>query len=303
MTSQIQPGARTPETLIVNISPPKCGTTGLYGCLTRCADVASPSIKEARFFIDDESERYPDLPPALHFVGNWKFGPSWFWSLFERDHLASRANALDFTTYYSLSDGAPANVRAVFPVVRAIFVVREPVERFVSHYWQYRKMGIELPPISDVIRGGDDLSRFFFDFADYDATWRRWASRVGREAIYVIDFARLKDRGFVTGEVRARLGLHDFEYAPTRSEENRAGLPRIASLQGAMFSKAATAIANLVPPALKPPLLRLRRQLLSLNIREQQYPSLAAADRELLSERLTPARAFYDAHRDARPTP
>jgi hypothetical protein len=288
---------RRPATLIVNISPPKCGTTGLYGCLTRCRDVAAPSIKEARFFVDDESVRYPSLPAALRFTGNWKLGASWFWALFDPAALASCPNALDFTTYYALAEGVPANVRMLFRRVRAILVLRDPVDRFVSHYWQYRKMGISLPAISEVIGGRSDLSRFLYDFSDYERIWRRWSESFGPDSVLVMDFSSFERRHEVTAQIRQFLALPDFDYVPSRSEENRAGMPRFLAIQSAIFGELGTLVARRMPASWKPRLLQLRRKLVRFNTREQAYPALMSRDRALLAERLAASQAFYDRHR------
>ena len=60
------------QNIIVNISPPKCGTTSLYSALVRMDEVAESKIKEPRFFAGDQTNIYKDIPLALRISGNYK---------------------------------------------------------------------------------------------------------------------------------------------------------------------------------------------------------------------------------------
>ncbi|MEH6446052.1 MAG: sulfotransferase domain-containing protein, partial [Oceanospirillaceae bacterium] len=142
--------------ILINISPPKCGTTSLYHALAKSNHTNSPMIKEPRFFAREESDIYKKIPASLRVRGEYLNGIDWFFLLF------ADANPdglyLDFTTYYSITKETPELLKLNFSDVKCIMLLREPVARFVSQYWQYKKMGVNLPSIEKIIHGDDDLS-------------------------------------------------------------------------------------------------------------------------------------------------
>jgi hypothetical protein len=52
--------------------------------------------------------------------------------------------------YFSHPDG-PANVRAVVPEARIVFLLRDPVRRAWSDYWMFRKFGTETGEFDEIV--------------------------------------------------------------------------------------------------------------------------------------------------------
>src|SRR5690606_9360417 len=99
-----------PSRAIINISPPKCGTTGLFHAFVESPDVARPRLKEPRFFVDREPE-FEGLPEAAAVKGHYGNTVEWFWKLFPTRELARARFAIEFSTYNSVSRVAPERVQ------------------------------------------------------------------------------------------------------------------------------------------------------------------------------------------------
>lgn len=113
-----------PNFLIIGAE--KAGTTWLYDVLRRHPDIFLPDTKELSFF----NGRHSDLKSNDKFV---RLGPGWYENFFRfrRDESAVG----DISPMYLCDTEAPARIAQMLPDVRLIAVLRDPVERAVSHYW------------------------------------------------------------------------------------------------------------------------------------------------------------------------
>lgn len=102
----------------------KAGTTTLHHMLAAHPQVFLPPGKEVHFF-------------SLHY----QLGPAWYAAHFEQalpeQHLG------EITPYYLFHPLAPARIAALLPEVRCIALLRDPVERCLSHYFHARRLGFE----------------------------------------------------------------------------------------------------------------------------------------------------------------
>lgn len=256
--------------LIVNISPPKCGTTTLFHALARCEGTAAPSIKEPRYFSRGISGDWAGLPDALLPKGNFTHGREWYDSLFPPH--ADNLIRLDFTTFYALLPDAPRLIHEYDEDALLVFILRDPVARFVSNYYQYAKMGIFMPPLSEVASGTEPVGRLLRSLSDYEATYKRYRQVFERANFLVLsldDFARHPE--VVVEKVRDASGLDDFTYSVKSDTKNKAGVPRFGTLQSAIFSDPVRRVGRLLPPSLKTPMLRARKRIIGLNIVDHEY--------------------------------
>lgn len=280
--------------IILNISPPKCGTTSLYFALVGSKAIARSRIKEPRFFAQAQPDRAAGLPGAMQTGGAYGNGLAWHDDLFDENEDTSYR--IDFTTYYAVTPDTPELLARTYPDPRLIFVMRDPVKRFVSHYYQYIKTGVPVPPIEDVIAGGNAVSELMYRFADYRATYARFADQFGADAILKLDFTDLNARyETISAQCNAFLGLTDVHYSPTKRDKNVAGRPRFSGLQRMMFSDAARKVTRLVGPQLKTRLLGVRKKVVLANVKPTIYPALAPELERQLSDRLAPQTEFYRA--------
>lgn len=121
-----------PDFVIVGAQ--KAGTTSLFHCLRQHPRVVPPSSKEVHFF---------DL--------NHGRGLAWYRGHFclERERAALMARhgrpvmTFEASPYYMYHPLAIERMAEALPGVRAIAMLRHPVERTWSHYWHERRKGRE----------------------------------------------------------------------------------------------------------------------------------------------------------------
>src|SRR5438105_1889408 len=96
----------------------KCGTTSLHHYLSLHPEVAMSRPKELNFFVEDL---------------NWPLGADWYASHF--DPAASiRGESSPHYTNRPRFGGVPERISSVLGRPRLILVVRDPIDRMLSHY-------------------------------------------------------------------------------------------------------------------------------------------------------------------------
>lgn len=114
----------------------KSGTTSLFRYVASHPDVSPSSIKETDFFT---TERY------------FRRGGEWYRSLFR----GTGAIAFEASPNYAkrhLFSGVPARMHSVLPHAHLGYVLRDPIDRAVSHYVHNRSTGRESRTFSESIR-------------------------------------------------------------------------------------------------------------------------------------------------------
>jgi len=98
----------------------RCGTTSLFDCLKDHPQVSPSRRKEVHFF---------DLQVAR--------GTGWYRRQFaplRRLPDGSDSRPLESSPYYMFHPAVPARIRAVAPEAKIVFLLRDPVERAISHF-------------------------------------------------------------------------------------------------------------------------------------------------------------------------
>ncbi|MEQ8530676.1 MAG: sulfotransferase domain-containing protein, partial [Imperialibacter sp.] len=120
---------------------PKCGTTALYAILNQHPLISMSKVKEPVFFSRTPGVVKSNLAEyGPNLSGRFDYGMSWYSSLFEKGPNKIFGEA---STLYFINDDSPKLIFDHAPKVKFIFMVRDPVERIYSHYWQDMKLGFE----------------------------------------------------------------------------------------------------------------------------------------------------------------
>lgn len=106
----------------------KCGTTSLYYYLADHPQIGMSPVKETDFFLDEH--------------GHWHRGRDWYARQFPDDAEARGECAPNYTKRH-LFDGVPERIQSLCPDIQLIYLVRDPVERTISHYVGSRLQGRE----------------------------------------------------------------------------------------------------------------------------------------------------------------
>lgn len=113
----------------------KCGTTSLYYYLDEHPDIGMSMQKETDFFIDEH--------------GNWERGVEWYRSMFPQ--ATARGECSPNYTKRHLFSKVPERIREVCPNAKFIYLVRDPIERTISHYMGSRMQGRISIPFDEVV--------------------------------------------------------------------------------------------------------------------------------------------------------
>ena len=105
----------------------KGGTTSLHHYLSQHPEIFMSKQKELNFFIEER---------------NWRRGLNWYESHFNGAGRI-RGEASPNYTNYPRFDGVPERMHGVVPQAKLIYVLRDPIERMISHYVHVIAEGLE----------------------------------------------------------------------------------------------------------------------------------------------------------------
>jgi len=175
--------ASRPNTFLIGSM--KSGTTYLSDLLAMHPEVFMSSPREPCHFVDQKILR--EVWPLM-----WKKG---YWRSAER-YLGLFADAGDAriiaegSTLYSQAprfEHVPERILQMCPGARFIYLIRDPVERTISHYWhRVRWWGERRPLLKAIV---DD--RHYLNTSDYASQLRAYLRHVPRERVYVLTLEEL----------------------------------------------------------------------------------------------------------------
>jgi len=103
---------------LIIIGSQKCGTTSLHAYLNHHPEIAMSDTKELNFF------SYPTT---------WERGVKWYESQFQGIGNI-RGEASPSYTMYPVFLDVPNRMHSVIPDAKLIYIVRDPIDRIISHY-------------------------------------------------------------------------------------------------------------------------------------------------------------------------
>jgi hypothetical protein len=125
---------------LVVIGAMKCATTSLHYYLGLHPEICMSQEKELNFFVRE---------------GNWHKGLDWYRSHFAGDAKIYGESSPNYANY-PFSQGVPERIHTLVPEVRLIYVVRDPIERIVSHYVHQYAVGREHRPLAAALADLND---------------------------------------------------------------------------------------------------------------------------------------------------
>ncbi len=157
-----------PNLLIIGAG--KCGTSSLHHYLDAHPSVSMSEPKELDFFQDADClarvDRY-----ARHFP----------------DGAAVRGESSPGYTGYPRVQGVPERIRALLPDVRLIYLVRDPIERTVSHYVQAYKVRAESRGFDAAFRDLHPEGNKYVCYSRYATQLERYLRCFAPERLLVLD--------------------------------------------------------------------------------------------------------------------
>jgi hypothetical protein len=153
----------------------KCGTTSLHSYLG-----AHPQI----FMTEDEWKEPAYFVESL----NWSKGEEWYRGLFADagDALYLGESSTDYTKFPHY-EGVAERIARFAPDARILYLVRDPVERSISHYWWEVQWSAEGRDMLTAVRSRDIIR----DVSYYALQLRQFVPHFGRERILVLSTEEL----------------------------------------------------------------------------------------------------------------
>lgn len=140
---------------LIIIGAMKSGTSSLHFYLDQHPDVQMSRTKELHFFIEEN---------------NWSRGLDWYRSHFSQ-RFPVRGESTPAYTHFPFRRGVPQRIHEIIPEARLIYVVRDPMERTLSHYVHAVSAGRESRPVDQAVTNPDEpyvtRSRYFTQIAQY----------------------------------------------------------------------------------------------------------------------------------------
>jgi hypothetical protein len=140
---------------LIVIGAMKCGTSSLHHYLSLHPEIFMSAEKELNFF-----ER------------SWDRGLPWYEAQFSEPAAVRGESSPNYTKYPRHGRETPERMHSVVPDARLIYLVRDPVERILSHYVDALAFGRVSRPLVEELAGPEgehfvNTSRYFMQLSRY----------------------------------------------------------------------------------------------------------------------------------------
>jgi hypothetical protein len=171
-----------PESYLIGAQ--KAGTTTLAYLLNQHPHITIGQTKESHFFTDQ-----------------WRKGLDWYRKQYPD---SSNAMCMDASTSYSMApltrgwkyrdpsvyENVPAKVHGLSPRAKFIYLLRDPVDRTYSGYWQ----DVRTDVTSEDFRTALQIDPFYLDVSDYHGQLLRWLEFFPLASFHFVFLEELKER-------------------------------------------------------------------------------------------------------------
>jgi len=195
----------------------KAGTTSLWEYLSAHPQIGMAVLKEPGFFTSVKGCGNRPDPQAPRFSGRYERGLAWYESLFRACDGAKAVGEASVT--YMTEPDAPVLIRRHLPGVQLIFLLRHPVDRLISHYWQEKRHGWSLPGLAEMIQERHPTLQRYIYVSSYHLHLKRYFEIFPRAQILLLFYQDLQQNPvLVVQEVYRFLGVDD-RYLPANLGE------------------------------------------------------------------------------------
>ena len=209
----------------------KAGTTTLNRYLEQRADTGVPRIKETDFFVKEAQA-----------------GLGWEWYKAQFDHTRTCLGEVSPNyTKYDIFPGVPERIRDAAPEAKLIFIARDPVARFASHYrhsWLHGHMRVAPEDLLGSANG-----RHMIECSRYTVQLEKYLDCFDRSQLLIVDFDTLCETPqIVVDEVAAFLGRPSEQVKLVAAENTADQVARIPPIvKRAVRSRFGRRIERLLP--------------------------------------------------------
>jgi hypothetical protein len=157
------------EPTFIIIGSMRCGTTSLYEYISQHPQFVPALKKEVKFF-------------NFH----WTSGKEWYLAHFPPIADGSGYITGEGSPDYLYYPGAAKRVSELFPNMKLIVMLRNPVDRAISQYYHWLKVGAEHRPLEEVIASEIELVREMANPSSRNKSQRKGNQGCLLESIYIL---------------------------------------------------------------------------------------------------------------------
>ena len=176
---------RAPRPNLFMVGSMKSGSTYLTGLLASHPAIFVSSPREPCYFVDPRTLRR--VWPYMWAKGYWRSADRYL-DLFARAGDATViAEGSNGYSQEPLCDGVPQRILSFSPEARFIYIMRDPVERTISHYWHNVRFFGEHRPMLAALESDPQYT----DTSDYARQLNAYLTHFERGRIYVLTLEAL----------------------------------------------------------------------------------------------------------------
>lgn len=178
----------------------KCGTTSLHQYLGAHPDICVSEPKEPNFFLRRNEK-----------------GLDWYRQCFSEEAQEYGEASTNYTKYPTFR-GVPERMHDTLPGLKLLYLVRDPIERALSHYAHNRADGRETRPVGEAFRPVEESH--YLQTSRYHTQISRYLEHYPQERVRIVESERLRsDRMAVLRDLFAFLGVSTSVDAEAFEEE------------------------------------------------------------------------------------
>lgn len=203
----------------------RCGTTSLANLLEQHPSIALHRKRDSGFFVDERVRKGFESAPweETHSLEEYR---KFFSSLDDQGRPAVGEKSADYLFYRP----AHRRIRAYLPDAKLVLILRNPVQRAWSHYWNEvgkarEQLSFEqaLAKEDARVKGGgfDGYHLSYATRGKYDENLTEFFKVIPRQQCHVVILEDLiANRDLVLAEITSFLGIPDFQSPPEEKRSN-----------------------------------------------------------------------------------
>src|SRR5262245_30103577 len=166
-----------PNLFVIGAS--KAGTTSLHDYLGLHPAIVMSTVKEPGFFLDESAREACVVPPPGSGKDPFDAYLELFPGLGEKSYAGESSPGY---TWVSRFPGVAERLRNFNDAARLVYIVRDPIERTLSHYWYWSMLGSEWRRPLDAIR----QNPLYCEVSNYARQFREYLRYFPRRQLYVL---------------------------------------------------------------------------------------------------------------------
>ena len=163
----------SPRGNAIVIGAMKSGTTSVFGWLSTIHEIAASRPKDTRYFLNESQG------------GNYSKGLDWYDAQFlDNSDTVWRMEASTHYSKYPDYKGVPKRISESFATPKLIYVVRNPVDRSLSHF--FHNLVVD-GTVTDINASLACVDCKYFYYSDYALQLARYLKYFGRDVLFIAD--------------------------------------------------------------------------------------------------------------------